>query len=145
MLHERFDRGSLVPAAQQHLVSPEMDVVVVEGVVDVAEHFGDGLPGEVDGGIELTHVFAIAVQSYGAVFGTSAPRVSMCRGVNLGYDPDSSQPGVSDNRPDVCISESATDFSELAELGGIGDLHGKTVLIDDVPMQDIQLHVEHRV
>jgi len=62
-LHELLDGWALVPAAQQHLVSAEVDVVVLEDVGGVVDDLGNCVPGQVHGWVELAHVFAVAVQS----------------------------------------------------------------------------------
>lgn len=58
---------------------------------------------------------------------------------------DPSEPSVGDDLSDLFRGNESSDAAVLAELGDGRHLHGEGVLVDDVPVQHVELGVHHRV
>lgn len=144
--HPVQDALPLPPALEGHLVASEVHVLLVfEGGVHVLHHLGHHLPGERDGRVELAHVESVAVEGDLRVLLAPAPGLSVRWGVDLGDHADSPEPGVVDDCLDISCGEEAADAAVLAELGHGWHLHGEGILVNNVPVQHVQLGVEHRV
>ena len=82
-------------------ISAEVHVLIVECLVDEAHHLFHHLPGEIDGGVELTHIDAIAVQSDVFVFLAAAPRSCVGGSVDFRDDPNGTVTSILNDADDV--------------------------------------------
>lgn len=144
-LHPRNDSRSIAPAVIDHLVSSEVHVVIDEGCVGVAQNLRYDLPGQVEGGIELPLVFAVAVEGDVLVFITPSPGFGVGGSIDLGNNPHSPRLGIGDYGLDVVLGVDSSDASGLAEFRDCGDVHGECILVSDMPVEYVELGVHHHI
>lgn len=144
-LHPVSDALSLAPAIFNNLVSSEVDVIVLESVVDVWHDILYYFPSEGKGGVELSHVNSVASQSDLFVFLTPSPRLGVGWWVDFWNNTNASNSGILDDLFNVGFGEDSPNAAVLTQFRDIWDLHGERILIDDVPMQHVQLRVKHMV
>lgn len=141
--HILFDCRSQVPTTFDRFVPPEMNIRVFEKLVDIVHDTSHYLVCEVESWVELAIVKQVAFHDYFLQLITPAPRFSMGRSVNLHHYSHSSALSIAHDLLDIALRIGSCDLAELAEFWDGHHLHGETVLIDDVPVQDVHF-AEHQ-
>ena len=91
-----------------------MDILIIEGSIDIIHDFLDHVPSKVESRIELTHIDAVAVQSDVLVFWTAAPGTSVSRRVDFRDDSNSSYSCVVDDGFDIFRRDESSDTAIFA-------------------------------
>jgi hypothetical protein len=143
--HPISDALSLSPTVLYDLVSTEVNILILKSVIDVAHHILDHFPSKIKSGIELAHIDAVTGQSNLLQLLASAPRLSMGRRIYFRNHTDTPNPGILDDLLNIGFREDSSNASEVTKLRHFRHLHGERILVNDVPMQNIEFRVKHMV
>ena len=122
-----------------------MQVGILGVAVYLSHDFGDYLIREIESGVELPRIHTIAPNNHFSVLLTPPPRVRVCGRIDLKNHPNPHISGIFDDLfPYVRERVGPRDAAELTQLRHRVQLQRKAVLVDDVPVQDIEFVVQQR-
>lgn len=69
----------------------------------------------------------------------------MSWGIDLRYYSNTSHSSISNHAFQIIFTEDSAHAATITEFGHFRHVHGKCILVNDVPMEDVQFQVQHSV
>lgn len=119
-----------------------MNIIVCKCCVYVLHNFFNNIISFINCWIKLTFVFCIAINNDIFISFASSPGLSMSRCINFRNKSDSTSLSILNEYFDIILCVNSTNWTILRKFRYCINLHWETVLITDMPMENIHF-VKH--